>query len=644
MANVRTLTLATVVALVACSSNGEEQPANARAPITPPRWNADCDPLVPYHCGFPFPSNTALVDDPSTPTKKRVAFKATALPEWKFKPTNPETYRDFDGFSPSATLLTLLPYATATGLPDQDSIAKSITKDSPTIVLDVTRGELIPHFAELDRSARNPDDQTFMIRPVVRLRDATRYVVAVRHVVDPEGAAVPPSPAFAALRDGKPSSEPSIEARRGLYAEIFGALEKAGIAKNDLQIAWDFTTASKDNITRSLVHMRDDALAKVGADGPEYVIEEVVDNPNMYIRKRIKGRFTVPLYTEQKDPPAKLVRGADGLPKQNGTAEFEFLVHIPRAAETKSCPLLQNGHGLLGRKTEGQDGYLAEMSEKGCFVSFAVDLVGMAQEDRPVLTDQIIEDIGNFRTTIDRQHQGLLNELLAMRMMKGRFVKEPQIQFSGHSAIDPSACYWRGDSQGGIFGASYMALSTDVTRGVLGEPGAPYSILLNRSVDFSPFFFLLGGTYADGYDMQLALGLAQMMWDRTEPGGYIRYINEDPLPGTPKHEVLLHVARGDHQVTPLGAHIIARAVGAKVVQPELRPIWGLEKGTPPFTGSGIVEFDFGTPEAPKENLPPTRGEDPHDLVRVLDVAQKQEAKFLKEGVVDHFCDGKCDPK
>jgi hypothetical protein len=106
----------------------------------------------------------------------------------------------------------------------------------------------------------------------------------------------------------------------------------------------------------------------------------------------------------------------------------------------------------------------------------------------------------------------------------------------------------------------------------------------------------------------------------------------------------LHVARGDHQVTPLGAHLIARAVGAKVVQPELREIFGLERGTPPFTGSGIVEFDFGTPEAPKENLPPSRGEDPHDLVRVLPEAQKQEAKFLKEGVIDHFCDGKCDPK
>lgn len=637
--------LALVLLLSACSAKEDAPPQTTpRPPIVPEYWHADCDPLVPYHCGFPFPSNTALVDDPTTVTKKRVALKATTLPKHKGKDTNPAAWADLDGFSPSQSLITLLPYATTTGLPTQDDLGKSITTASPTIVLDVTRGELVPHFAELDRSGRNPDEQTFIIRPVVRLRDASRYVVAIRRVVDPDGAPIPPSPAFAALRDNKPDT--TIESRRALYNnDIFPALEKAGVPRAELQLAWDFSTASKDSLTRSMVHMRDEALKLVGADGPEYRITGVEENPNKYIRKRIKGMMKVPLYTTQLAPPTKLARGPDGLPKQNGFAEFEFLVHIPNVATTKPCPLLQNGHGLLGRKTEGENGYLAKIAELDCFVAFSVDLVGMASEDRPVITDTIIEDIGGFKDTIDRQHQGLLNELLAMRMMRGRFVNEPEVQFDGKSAIDPSAGYWRGDSQGGIFGATYMALSTDVTRGVLGEPGAPYSILLNRSIDFTPFFFILQGSYLTAYDLQQVLGLVQMLWDRTEPGGYVRYINEEPLAGTPKHEVLLHVAKGDHQVTPLGAHLIARAVNAKLVEPSLRPIWGLSPGAPPLMGgSGIVEFDFGTPEAPKENLPPTRGEDPHDLVRELDEARMQEARFLKEGVIAHFCDGKCDPK
>ena len=107
-----------------------------------------------------------------------------------------------------------------------------------------------------------------------------------------------------------------------------------------------------------------------------------------------------------------------------------------------------------------------------------------------------------------------------------------------------------------------MALSTDVTRGLLGEPGMPYSLLLNRSADFGDLLraaeLRLSPSRAT---MQIVLGLVQMLWDRAEPTGYSALHPDDMLPGTPAHEVLLHVAIGDHQVTPLGAHIIARAIG-----------------------------------------------------------------------------------
>jgi hypothetical protein len=39
--------------------------------------------------------------------------------------------------------------------------------------------------------------------------------------------------------------------------------------------------------------------------------------------------------------------------------------------------------------------------------------------------------------------------------------------------------------QGGILGGAYMAVSSDITRGVLGETGCNYALLLSRSVDFS---------------------------------------------------------------------------------------------------------------------------------------------------------------
>ena len=44
--------------------------------------DADCDPMVPTQCGYPFPSSVYLVDSTTTPTKKLVHFGKTTLPTY----------------------------------------------------------------------------------------------------------------------------------------------------------------------------------------------------------------------------------------------------------------------------------------------------------------------------------------------------------------------------------------------------------------------------------------------------------------------------------------------------------------------------------------------------------------------------------
>ncbi|MDI1483238.1 hypothetical protein [Polyangium sp. y55x31] len=638
----------------ACSSNAEE-PLDCPA-ITPPAGapkllGADCDPLVPTQCGYPFPSNVWLEDDASKPTGKRVAFGATTLPVAAgHGPLDPQWWAPSDGFSPGQPALTHLPGATITGLPTQDSIEVSLSDTSPTVILDAETGERVPHFSELDHSlvTEADEERALMVRPVVRLADARRYIVAVRNVVDTSGKPIAPSPAFQALRDGTASCDPSVERRRELYGDIFARLEKAGIPRKDLQIAWDFTTASRENNTAALVAMRDDALMKVGAEGPEYTLtstEEFTEAENPRIWRRLVGMMKVPLYLDAPGPGSSLVLGDDGLPKQNGFAEYEFVVHVPHAAKQgQKLALIQNGHGLLGSKFEGGDGYLGELANRHGYVAFSVDLVGMASEDVPTITDALVTDAGAFRKSVDRQHQGILNSLLAMRMMSGRFVNEPLLQVNGESVIDPTQRFYRGDSQGGIFGTTYMALSTDVTRGLVSVPGMPYTMLLDRSTDFAPFFLLMKGAYGTGRSIQIVEGLMQMLWDRTEPNGYAPYIRENMLPGTPAHDLLIHVAIGDYQVTPLGAHILARTVGAKNLAPVNRTIWGVEEAQAPLSGAAIVEYDFGLPEAPKTNTPSMGNDDPHGKVRALDAAYSQSHEFFRTGVIKAFCEGACDPE
>jgi hypothetical protein len=718
-------TAATATSSSGSSSGGTGGMRSCPPPVTPPAdaaplLAAACDPMVPTQCGFPFPSNVYLVDDATTVTKKRVAIPKNAMPfSTVVGHVDPKVVADSDGFSPGQTIVTHMPRATITGLPTQDTLPTSITTSSPTILLNADTGQLVPHFAELDEELAGEDDseRALLIRPVVRLADATRYIVAIRHVVDMNHTALAPTPVFKALRDGTSSCDPSVALRAKLYADIFAKLAAAGIPKDDLQLAWDYSTASRENNTRWFLKMRDEALAQVGNDGPAYVLfppaaagttpdptkncnnltvstvnpaetqqaspSEIgsghcsQDSPNPHIWRRLFGLMTVPIYTTTPNPGAGLNFGPDGMPAQNGMAQYEFEVQIPMSATMTPGAPLQNGHGLLGNKTEGDGSYLAEIDDAGDFVSVAVDLIGFSHDDDldTAVANTLVNNPVGFKDLVGRQQQGLLNELLSMRLMNG-LAKDPATFYGGMPTIDATRHYYRGDSQGGIFGTTYMAVSTDVTRGVLGEPGAPYSLLLNRSQDFAPFFLFIQSAYRPGRDIQLLLGILQMTWDRSEPDGYVPYINQNLLPNTPSHTVLIHDAIGDYQVTPLGAHLIARAVGAKSLSPVNRDIFGIPMAASPIDGSAIVEWSFGLSPAPTTNTPPddlcpmgaacskdanctsdpsgytgcstNSGHcepplcgDPHDELRIQPASIQQEIQFFNTGTVVETCGGVC---
>ena len=603
-----------------------------------------CDPLVPEHCGFPFPNDLWLSEEGG---KRHLALGPMLPPVVFGTPIDGAMFADRDGFSPGEEAVTFLAGATATGLPTEDTIETSLAPAAPTVILDAETGDLVPHFAELDAGAFQDDQRSLIIHPVVRLKDAHRYIVALRGLVDTAGKRVAPSPAFRALVDKTPTKRASFEARRAHFEDIFAKLEAKGIHRADLQLAWDYTTASRNNTTRDMITMRDDALAQVGALGPEYTITNVEIAPNPYLAKRLTGMMTVPLYLDQPGPGGVIVRDAQGLPKRNGTAQYEFLVLVPNSAtDVAPARILQNGHGLLGFKTEGINGYFAQMCNQYDYMGVAVDWVGMAHEDVTQILDATTKDLSLFKKAVDRQHQGFINALLAMRMMKGRMKDDPNLQMNGKSILDPSQGFYRGDSQGGIFGTTYMSISTDVTRGLLGELGMPYNLILDRSVDFAGYRFLLKGMFPNPLDVRLIEGFLQIMWDRTEPDGYAPYMVENMLPGTPAHRVLIHTAIGDQQVSPLGAHVIARTVKAKNLGPLNRSVWGVDPDPGPLTeGSAMVEYFFNLPEVPKVNLPPPRGgEDPHDTVRGLAPSMAQVDEFFRTGVLRAHCTGPCDPE
>lgn len=607
--------------------------------------SVDCDPLVPDYCAFPFPSNVYTVAEPDSETGLRVELPEVAVPmSMGGGVTDVTPFNTRDGFSPGIHLAVYLPGATSEGLPTPDSIDLSLTEASPTVLIDAETGEWVPHWSELDQSTPDDDRRAFLIRPAVRLEDGRRYIAAIRGVVDSDASVLAPSEAFAALRDELPSDEPSVEARRSLYGDIFARLEDAGVPRADLQLAWDFTTASEADNTSWLLHMRDEALASVGPEGPAYTLTEVIPDWAPGIAYHVVGEMEVPLYLDIPGPGGVILLGDDGLPEPDGTTTYPFTLIIPESAADEPAPLMQFGHGLFGDYT-GVDVTAPIVAEIN-MVSFGVSWIGMSSEDPAELAAALGGgDLSGFQTLPSRLLQSHVNALLAMRMMQGALKDDPAIALNGQSPINPDERYYFGGSLGGIMGSVYMSITEDVERGGLGVPGQSFNLLLSRSVLFEPFFDVLTFNYADPLDIPLFLSAAMLLWDRAEPTGVTTGLRDGRFANGFTHEVLIQGAMGDHQVSNFGTHLMARTIGAPPHEASGELFWGMEPVADGYEGSATMMHDFGLPPIPLENVPMTEGSDPHSAIWSMMGGEGVSMldTFLRTGQVISDCDGTCDP-
>lgn len=639
--------LALFALLLACDPNplptdaSSSDAPDAGAPIS---WRV-CDPLVPEACGLPFPSDVYTIADPSSATGLHLAFAPGSLPR---RTRDAAPFEALDGFSPASSPMTYLPGATATGLPGPRDIARSLEDGSPTVLLDLTTMTRVAHFAEIDQAYPGDVQRALLLRPAAGLVPGHRYAVAIRDVVDAAGALVPSSEVFLALRDAAESSDPAVLERRADYDALFSSLTAAGIERGALQIAWSFTVGSREAITGSLVHMRDETLAAIGASGAAYTLTEVdargPDDVN--IAYRVRGTIEVPLYLTRSEPGGVLRRDAEGNPVAEGTMSVPFWMLVPRSTGTTPGQLLQWGHGLLG---SGEEIFYFEALHAFAnalgYVIFAIDWTGMASEDLGVLAGIATRgDMSDFVQVTDRLQQGILNALVTARTVHGGLASDARIEVEGNGPIDTTRpVVFLGQSQGGILGGTYMALTTDVERGVLLVPGQSYSFLLQRNRggwdQFSPLF---EANY-EALDILRCLALMQLLWDHAEPSGYTPYVRTDRLPGTPPHEVLMVVAINDHQVTTLAAHTMARTMGVPSLGPVNRPLFGIEEVTGTVTGSAMIEIEFGVPEVPLTNTVPPEGPDPHTMVTSPSWVLPTLDAFFRTGAISTTCDGPCNP-
>jgi hypothetical protein len=306
-------------------------------------------------------------------------------------------------------------------------------------------------------------------------------------------------------------------------------------------------------------------------------------------------------------------------------------------------------------------GYVQALATKHNMAFCATDWWGLAQGDT-LLALGAAANLDLFPVLVDRLQQGVLNTLYLGRLMgnpKG-FAANTNFRSGGKPVINTANLFYDGNSQGGIEGGLTTAVSPDVRRAVLGVTGMDYgNMLIQRSVDFTPFKNLLLQHYPDQSLYPVITDLMQQLWDRGDPEGYAAYMTSHPLPGTPSHTVLMQIAYGDFQVSMYAGAAEARTVGASVYEPALDPARARDKnlfyGIPaiskfPFSGSAIEIWDSGPGRVqppPVGNVPPTASSsppeniDPHDDPRNTPAAQNQISAFLEPaGRVVNVCGGK----
>lgn len=627
--------------------NGGEPPP---IDVATPRSDV-CEILLADECLLPFPSDALTVADASTDTGRRVSFAREALPaNASGVHIDPTEWNRNDGFSPGAQIMVLLPELDPTGsaLPPVTDLARSLDADSPLVLLDVNTGQRVLAWAEVDSHAEDPARQSLLIHPARNLYEGHRHVVALRGFVDRDGSALEASDVFAAFRDGTPTTNEAIEARRPEMERIFSDLEAHGVARDDLFLAWDFTVASARNLSERLLHMRDDAFDALGDAAPAFTVQNATDSG---ATRSVSGTFEVPRYLTGDGSPGAFLNneGADPRPSRNGTQTANFICVVPIATELATAGRsFLYGHGLLG--SAGEVLGIGQLGAGVGITSCATDWIGMSAGDIPNAIN-ILSDLSTFRSFPDRLQQGHLNFLFLGRLMlhPDGFASDPAFQVDGTSVLSTEELHFLGASQGGIVGGAMSAVAQDFTRAVMAVGAANYSLLIPRSVDFDEFDPLFAESYPDPFDRRLGFGLAQMLWDRGEANGYLQHLVSDPYPNTPAKDVLYFQAFGDHQVANVATEVAARTIGASNREPGLapgrstsvEPFFGLPPiEAYPFDGSALVTWDFGTPAPPDENIPPRAGEDPHGkaggVVEVLILV----TEFLRDGgaVVD-VCGG-----
>jgi hypothetical protein len=605
-----------------------------------------CNPLGGQACLLPWPSSAYLVTDATSATGYRVSLPIEGMPvNIDEIPIDPTRLNRHDGFSPNAVIVAAFPTGVSpVGLPPHTDIAGSVGADSSILILNMETGERVPLFAEVDLNTEDVTQRALLIRPLARMAEKTRHLVAIRKsVTAPDGTPLPIPPAFQAMLDGVAFDHPLMEKLAPGYPAIFAALQAEGIAKSDLVLAWDFVTASNEFLTSDLLAMRDRALPLMANNAEDLTfsgeIAGGVDKPTEVYRYLV-GTHDAPMFLSNGElDDSIIVRGADGLPEVQGTYRAEWAAIIPACvATTRPIPVIVFGHGLFGnaKNTMRDTGFLHEVANDHCVVFIAGDWIGLTNE-QIADTANAVNDINKAPGITEKLGQAVINFMALSRLVRGPMAADPLFQYEGEPVLDPTRVHYYGASLGGIMGNVFMAYEPDIELGALGVPGGNWTLMMERSLAWPPLQSALRSSYEDPLEAELNISLFGMGFDPFDPITTSYRVVNDPLPGVPAKKIFLYEGVGDTLVTNLATEMVAREMRIPVTGPSLYVPYGLTETTD-VVGSALTIYDEHREPVPDgTNVAPVEDNGTHSNVNERDAVMNQVKRFFLDGELAHTC-------
>jgi pimeloyl-ACP methyl ester carboxylesterase len=380
---------------------------------------------------------------------------------------------------------------------------------------------------------------------------------------------------------------------------MFSFIEDAvGIHREDLLLAFDFTTRSEESLLAPMQHVRT-LVEQYTNDHPPTA---TMKNPQPGFLApsaacQVFGSYSAPSF---RDPDAKIFSfDRQGLPSIHGTNSVPFLLHLPELPLGDKAPVVIFGHGLWVFKET-----VVQISEELLKAGFAVISVDAACHGGRTSEDGYIANLFQLKTVkqaVSCLSQTVADELTLVELLKGDLsdldllpYRPAQDAGDGIPDLDTEHIYYVGQSMGTVIGLTFVALCKDVSAAVLNVPGAGIINIVTNGVITYPLVgaqFIPRGTAP--LDAQLLYTVAQMYVDYVDPIHFSPHVRWARSEGDGEERyVLLQGSLNDGLIPNWCTDILARAFGAPIMEPYAYLPYGLPAVALPAEGSGFYQYAF----------------------------------------------------